>query len=67
MNLLKIQIKKYIELNAKSGKFKNPKISYIFCETLVLPIICNKCGSNNDTIFKEDESTEIQEVLGLIT
>ena len=40
INLLKKQIKEYIELNAMSRTFKNPKISYPF---------------NNDTIFKEED------------
>ena len=35
----------------KYRQFKNPKMSYIFNETLVLSIICDKCGSNNDAIF----------------
>ena len=34
-----------IVLNAISIKnSKNPKISYIINETLVLPFICDKCG-----------------------
>ena len=37
----------------KYGKFKNPKISYIFNGTLI-PSICDKC--NNDAIVKEQES-----------
>ena len=41
-----------IEYN-KYAKLKNPKISYIFNETLVLPIICSKCGDNNDIILTE--------------
>ena len=54
MNLLKTWMKKAycIEYN-KYTKLKNPKISYIFNETLVLPIICSKCGDNNDRILTE--------------
>ena len=54
MNFLKTWMKKAycIEYN-KYAKLKNPKISYIFNETLVLPIICSKCGDNNDIILTE--------------
>ena len=48
----------------KYRKFKNPKISYSFDKALVLPIICNKYGSNDGTIFKE--SIEVLKILGLI-
>ena len=41
----------------KYRKFKNSKISYIFDQT-VLSIICNKCSSNDEKIFKEEESIE---------
>ena len=37
-------------------KFKSPKISYIFDGTLVRSIICDKCGSKDETAFKEKES-----------
>ena len=33
----------------KYRKFKNPKIPYIFDKTLIIPIICDKCGSNDKT------------------
>ena len=33
---------------------------------LVLSIICDKCGSNDEKIFKEEESIEILKILGLI-
>ena len=46
-------------------KYSNPKISYIFSETLAFFIICGKCGSSNNTVFKE-ESTEILKILDLI-
>ena len=39
-------------------------MQYIFKEILVLSIICNKCGGNDDKIFKK-VSTEI-EILGII-
>ena len=34
---------------------KKPKVSYIFDNTLVLSIICDKCGSNDEKIFKKEE------------
>ena len=37
-------------------KFKNPKMSIFFKKTLVLLIICSKCGNENEKIFKEEDS-----------
>ena len=37
----------------KYRKFKNPKISHIFDEILVLSIIYYKCGSNDEKLFKK--------------
>ena len=37
----------------KHRKFKNPKISRIFNKTLVLSIVCGKCGNNDDKIFEK--------------
>ena len=37
----------------KRRKFKNPKISRIFNKTLVLSIVCDKCGNNDDKIFEK--------------
>ena len=34
----------------KYTKFKVPKISYIFNKTLVISIICGKCGSNDEKL-----------------
>ena len=50
----------------KYRKFKNPKISYIFNKTLVLSIICDKCGSKDEELFKEEKSIEILKILILI-
>ena len=50
----------------KYRKLKNPRISYIFDELLSLSTICDKCGSNDQKIFKEEESIEILKILGLI-
>ena len=43
----------------KNKEFKKPKISYICDNTLFLSSICNKCGSEDEQIFKEEESIEI--------
>ena len=34
-------------------KFVNRKISYIFHQTLVLSIICTKCGQDNRILHKK--------------
>ena len=51
----------------KYRKFKNPKISFIFKKTLVLSIICSKCGDEYQKIFKEKQSIGMLKILGLIT
>ena len=66
INLIKIKMKKIFCIKCnKYTKFKNPKISYIFNETLVPSIICSKIGNNNNNIFKEN-TIEILKPLGLI-
>ena len=46
---------------------KNSKISkYYLHKTLVLSIICDKCDSKDDAIFKEEWSIEILECIDLI-
>ena len=39
---------------------------YIFEKTLVLSIICDKCGSEDEIVFKEEELIEVLKILGLI-
>ena len=39
----------------KFRKLVNPNISYVFDKTLVLFIICRKCGNIDERIFKEEE------------
>ena len=39
---------------------------YIFEKTLALSIICGKCGSEDETVFKEEELIEVLKILGLI-
>ena len=46
----------------KYGKFNDLKKSYIFNETLVLFLNCDKCNK----IFKEEESIRILKIVGLI-
>ena len=43
----------------KYKKFKNTEVSYIFEKTSVLSIICSKCESKDEKIFKEEESIKI--------
>ena len=38
----------------------------MFDETQVLSIICGKCSSNDEKIFKGKESIEILKILGII-
>ena len=47
-------------------EFKKHKISYTCEKTLLLSSICNKCGREDEKIFKEEESIEILKILGLI-
>ena len=39
----------------KYKTFKNFKMSHVFDKILVLYINCDKCGSNDEKIFKEQE------------
>ena len=50
----------------KDRKFKKSKISNIFDKTQVLSFIWSKCGNKDETIFRNEESVEILEPLGLI-
>ena len=54
--------KLYCDVCGKYRKFEKPKISYL----LVLSIICIKCKNEDEKLFKEEESSEILKVLGLI-
>ena len=63
----KVRMKKiYCTKCKKYKEFKKDKISYICDKTLLLSSTCNKCGSENAKIFKEEESIEILKILGLI-
>ena len=43
-----------------------PKISYFCYKTLLPSSICNKCRSEDEKIFMEQESIEMIKILGLI-
>ena len=63
----KVRMRKIYCIKRKKYKeFKTLKVSYISSKTLILSTICNKCGSENEKLFKEEESIEILKVLGLI-
>ena len=47
-------------------EFKNPRMPCNFYKTLLLFSICNWCGSENEKVFKEEESIEILKIVGLI-
>ena len=51
---------------AKYIKLKQSKILYILSKVLVFSTFCERCSSNNDEIFKEEESVEIFIILGCI-
>ena len=50
----------------KYKEFKKPKISYICDRILPFSSICKKCRSEDEKIFKEEESIEILKIIGLI-
>ena len=56
----------YFSVCGKNKKDKNRKISYIFEKKSVLSIVCSKCGSKDEKIFKEEQSIKILKILGLI-
>ena len=58
--------KLYCVICNKYRKFEKPKILYLLEKILVLSIICRKCKSEDEKIFKQEESIEILKVLGLI-
>ena len=57
----------YCTKSKKYKEFEKPKISYIYDKTLLLSSICNKCESEDEKLFKEEESIRILKILGLIT
>ena len=49
----------YCTKGKKYKEFKNPKISFICDKTLLHSSICNRCGSEDKKIFKEEEWIEV--------
>ena len=56
----------YCAICGKYRKFEKPKILYLLEKTLVLSIMCSKCESEDEKLFKKEESTEILKIHGLI-
>ena len=50
----------------KYRKFENPEISYLIYKTLVILIICGKCGIKHKRIFKAEEPIEKLKILVLV-
>ena len=60
-------MKKIYFINFKNyEEFKKPKIAYIFDKALPLSSICNKCGSEDEKIFRKEELIEILRIFGFI-
>ena len=47
-------------------EFKKPKTSYICHKTLLPSSICNTCSSEDEKLFKEEQSIETLKILGLL-
>ena len=58
--------KLYSVICGEYRKFEKPKISYLLEKPLVLSTICSKCKNEDVKIFKEKESIEIPNIVGLI-
>ena len=58
--------KLYCVIWGKYRKFENPKISYLSGKKTFLSMICRNCKNEGEKFFKEEESNEIQKILGLI-
>ena len=59
-------MKNFFVLLLSNRKIKNPKYHTFSKKKIVLFVICSKCGNADEKIFKEKESIEILEILGLI-
>ena len=59
--MMKIYCSKFL----RHIKFQKPKISYIYSKELVLSTLC-KASSNNDKLFKKENSIEIGKIFGLV-
>ena len=58
--------KLYCVFGSNYRKFEKLEVSYLLEKTLVLSIICIKYKNKNGKKIKEEESTEILKILGLI-
>ena len=58
--------KNYGVIFGKYRKFKNPKISCVFEKIVVISISCSKFKNEDEKLFKEEQSTVISKILGLI-
>ena len=47
--------KVYCTKHKKYKEFRKPKISYLREKTLLLSSICNKCGSEDEKIWKKNQ------------
>ena len=56
----------YSNVCTKYRKFEKAKTSCIFIKLLSLSIVYRKSGQEYQKLFKEEESTEILKILGLI-
>ena len=56
----------YCIICCKYRKFEKAKISYLLEKTLVFSIICSECKNKDEKLFKEEESIEVLQILGLI-
>ena len=58
--------KLYCVICGKYRKFEKPKTLYLQEKTLLLSNICSRCKNEDKKLFKEEESIEILNILGLI-
>ena len=56
----------YYIICGKYRKLEKSKIQYFLEKTIFLSIICSKYKNEDEKLFKEEESTEILKILGLI-
>ena len=60
-------MKNYILLFSVSiENLKKSKISHILEKALILSIFCSKWKNEYEKVFKEEESTDISKVFGLV-
>ena len=57
--------KLYCIIYGQYRKLEKPNVIYLI-KILVLSIICSKCKNDEGKIFKEKESIEILNILGLL-